>query len=86
MVKHEDGRTMKIVQNDFQEELIKALVKAGTKGILQGELYKKVMSLVSPEQMRAELEALLADDRVQRFAIERTTLWRATIKIYKRSV
>ncbi len=69
--------------HNWEYHLKQALLQAGTVGLKQGEIMKK-FGRVSPDDILMHLEALWAEESVQRFT-QRThgvsaTIWRATEK------
>lgn len=60
--------------------MIKAfLFEAGTQGRRQREIFKR-FQYVPQEELLTELQALWSEERVQRFTVGKTHVWRATDK------
>lgn len=73
----------------WQEGLQRALIEAGTNGLAQREIIKKLENVALAEEIIPELEYLLACDppKVQKFIVKTKgrpkTVWRATTHILK---
>lgn len=73
----------------WQAALVEILVAAGTDGIQQREILKKLENVALRDDIVPELEFLLAEDppKVQRFTVPTkgrpATVWRATVHILK---
>lgn len=73
----------------WQEQLVDILIAAGTEGLGQREIVKKLENLCLAEDILPELEYLLncTPPKVQKFTVPTKgrpkTVWRATIHIMK---
>lgn len=75
---------------DWRDDLVHFLITGGTVGRKQTEILARFQSRVKAAQLKGELEALWAEDKVQKFIVKETqgrgyTLWRATTKIRVKS-
>jgi len=55
------------------------LFEAGTQGRTQREIFKR-FQYIPQEELLTELHALWSEERVQRFSVKKTFVWRATDK------
>lgn len=74
-------------RKDWQEELARMLIDGGTDGVKQSVLTKRFDHWIEADDVVAELVALAAQNRVQKFIIggrgRPKTIWRATTLILK---
>lgn len=87
MVTHESGGTLMArlktgeINYHWQYLLKRFLLEAGTVGRKQGEITKKFANVL-PDEVIMELEALWAEEKVQRFTTPthgpKLVIWRAT--------
>jgi len=75
---------------DWQHELTAFLITGGVSGRTQSEISKRFINHARAPQILNELEALMAEDKVQRFDMPTHgkrgrpyTVWRATTNILK---
>lgn len=72
---------------DWQDEIRDMLIEAGTDGLKQNIIIKRFDHWIQAEEIIAELEALEAHLKVQRFRVGKrgrpATIWRATTEILK---
>lgn len=72
---------------DWQEELKRLLIDAGTDGIKQSKLVKRFDHWKEADDVLAELEVLAIQHKVQKFVTHGrgrpATIWRATTLILK---
>jgi hypothetical protein len=72
---------------DWREELQRYLIAAGTNGKKQTDIVIRLQNWVTRDEVVAELEALLAEKKVQKFKPQTVgrgkapTIWRATVLI-----
>ena len=74
---------------DWREELQRFLITAGTNGRKQTDIVERLQNWIDAGTITEELEALRAEERVQKFKLPNTgkgrtpTIWRATTKLLK---
>lgn len=77
---HEECGAMKKIVHEFRDRLCAYLMSNGTGGWRQNDIFDKFRH-VPKEEIVLELEALWAEEKVQRFTIGKQIVWRATDKI-----
>lgn len=72
---------------DWREELDRFLITGGTTGRSQSDISRRLINHATADLIRGELEARLAEEKVQKFTVppkgrgNSTIVWRATTKL-----
>ena len=74
------SRERRTVVHEFRDRLCAHLMSNGTAGWRENDIIKKFHHL-PPEAIKLELEALWAEEMVQRFTVGKNIVWRATDKM-----
>jgi hypothetical protein len=78
MVASEEGKTLTFRR--WHKLLEQLLVSQGLHGGKESEIIK-YFDEADPDELKAYLELLLKEDKVQKFVLARTNYWRATVNI-----
>lgn len=70
----------------WHQELRNHLIEQGMQGFKQKAIITAFSPRVHPEDLKAYLELLLKEDKVQKFKYKGDYWWRATIEILKEEV
>lgn len=76
--------------SDWRYELQRFLIAGGTNGHMQTIILQRLQNWIGSDEIKAELEALLLDQKVQKFCPSNNgrgrpkTIWRATTKLLEK--
>lgn len=84
MVASEEGKPLRFRQ--WHQELRNLLIQQGLTGYRQRALLTYFDKTANPDDVKAYLELLLKEDKVQKFKYKSEYWWRATTEILKEEV